>query len=112
MRNKREDKLLLNDMIEHAENIFQFVQNTSYDELIKDKMKVLAVVRCFEIIGEAASMISEETKLTNSLVEWRELKDFRNRLIHHYFGIDYETVWLIIKTDLPYNYELLKRIEI
>ena len=112
MRNKREDKLLLNDMIEHADNIFQFVQNTSYDELIKDKMKVLAVVRCFEIIGEAASMISEETKLTNLLVEWRELKDFRNRLIHHYFGIDYEIVWSIIKTDLPYNYEFLKRIEI
>lgn len=109
---KRDDKLLLNDMIEHAGNVFQFVQDSSYEEFINDKMKVLAVVRCFEIIGEAAAMISEETKLANTLVEWRELKDFRNRLIHHYFGIDYETVWLIIKTDLPYNYELLKRVEI
>jgi uncharacterized protein with HEPN domain len=44
---KREDRLLLNDMIEHAENIFQFVHDTSYDEFINDKMKVLAIVRCF-----------------------------------------------------------------
>jgi uncharacterized protein with HEPN domain len=109
---KREDRLLLNDMIEHAENVFQFVHNSSYEEFINDKMKVLAVVRCFEIIGEAAAMVSEETKLNNPLVEWRELKDFRNRLIHHYFGIDYETVWLIIKTDLPHNYEFLKRVKV
>jgi uncharacterized protein with HEPN domain len=109
---KREDRLLLNDMIEHTENIFQFVRDTSYNEFINDKMKVLAVVRCFEIIGEASAMVSDETKLANPLVEWRELKDFRNRLIHHYFGIDYETVWLIIKTDLPHNYEFFKRIDV
>ncbi len=71
-------------------------------------MKTLAVVRCFEIIGEAAAMLSEETKELYPLVEWRELKNFRNRLIHHYFGIDYEIVWGIIETDLVYNYELLK----
>jgi uncharacterized protein with HEPN domain len=73
-------------------------------------MKVLAVVRCFEVIGEAAAMVSEETKLTNPSIEWREIKDFRNKLIHDYFGIDYETVWQIIQSDLPYNYELLKKI--
>jgi uncharacterized protein with HEPN domain len=71
---KREDRLLLNDMIEHAGNVFQFVHNSSYGEFINDKMKVLAVVRCFEIIGEAAAMVSEETKLANPLVEWRNLR--------------------------------------
>lgn len=109
---KREDLLLIDDMVEHAEFIFSFVQDHSYDEVINDKMKMLAVVRCFEVIGEAAAMISEETKITYPLIEWRELKDFRNRLIHHYFGIDYETVWVIIETDLKYNYELLKRVEL
>ena len=63
------------------------------------------------MIGEAAAMVSEETKVLYPLVEWRELKDFRNRLIHNYFGIDYETVWVIIDTDLKYNYELLKRMD-
>lgn len=108
---KRDDILLLNDIIEHAENIFEFVKDTSYEAFINDKMKLLAVVQCFEIIGEAAGMISDKCKNNNPLVEWRELKDFRNRLIHHYFGIDYETVWVIISTDLKYNYQLLKLIE-
>ena len=108
---KREDQLLINDMLENAENIFSFVQNQSYEDIVNDKMKLLAIVRCFEVIGEAAAMVSEETKVLYPLVEWRELKDFRNRLIHNYFGIDYETVWVIIDTDLKYNYELLKRMD-
>lgn len=108
---KREDQLLITDMLEHAENIFSFVHNQSYEEVVNDKMKLLAIVRCFEVIGEAAAMVSEETKVLYPLVEWRELKDFRNRLIHNYFGIDYETVWVIIDTDLKYNYELLKRMD-
>lgn len=108
---KREDQLLITDMLEHAENIFSFVQNQSYEDVVNDKMKLLAIVRCFEVIGEAAAMVSEETKVLYPLVEWRELKDFRNRLIHNYFGIDYETVWVIIDTDLKYNYELLKRMD-
>ena len=107
---KRQDKLLVNDMVEHIENIFEFVKSDSYEDFINNKMKLLAVVRCFEVMGEAAAMVSEETKLTNSSIEWREIKDFRNKLIHDYFGIDYETVWQIIQSDLPYNYELLKKL--
>jgi uncharacterized protein with HEPN domain len=107
---KRQDKLLVNDMVEHIENIFEFVKSDSYEDFINNKMKVLAVVRCFEVMGEAAAMISEETKLANSSIEWREIKDFRNKLIHDYFGIDYETVWQIIQSDLQYNYELLKKL--
>ena len=65
---KREDILLLNDMIEHAENVFEFVKDTSYEAFIKDKIKLLAVVHCFEIIGEAAAMVSDEYKKNNPLV--------------------------------------------
>lgn len=109
---ERNDTLLLRDIVENAENIFQFVKDISYEQFAGDKMRVYAVVRCFEIIGEASAMVSGETKKAWPLVEWRELKDFRNRLIHNYFGIDYETVWVIIQTDLPYNYEFLKRIQL
>jgi uncharacterized protein with HEPN domain len=107
---KREDNLLIKDMVEHIESIFEFVKNDSYDDFVNNKMKLLAVVRCFEVIGEASAMISNEKKTANPLIEWREIKDFRNKLIHDYFGVDYETVWQIIQTDLNYNYELLKKI--
>jgi uncharacterized protein with HEPN domain len=106
---KREMKLLLQDIIENAEMIFQFVGTSTYEEFINDKMKVYAVVRAFEIIGEAANKISPEVKALHPLIEWRMMTDFRNLLTHHYFGIEYEILWKTITESLPHNYELLKQ---
>ena len=109
---KREDKLLVQDIIENIENVFEFTKGLTYEQVVSDKMRIMAVVRCLEIIGEATSMASEELRITYPLIEWREMKSFRNRLIHEYFGIDYETVWEIIQNDIPFNYELLKRLKV
>lgn len=109
---KREMKLLLEDIIENAEMIFQFVGADSYDEFVKDKMKVYAVVRAFEIIGEASKIISPDIKLANPLIEWQMMTDFRNLLSHHYFGIEYEILWKTIKESLPHNYELLRQVQL
>ena len=109
---KREMKLLLQDIIENAEMIFQFVGTDSYGEFIKDKMKVYAVVRAFEIIGEASKIISPKIKSAYPLIEWQMMTDFRNLLSHHYFGIEYEILWETITKSLPFNYELLKQIEL
>lgn len=109
---ERDDDLLLNDMIEAADSIFEYVGTISFDEFKNDKKTVDAVLRNFEVLGEASKLISEELKQTNPLVEWRLITDFRNILIHHYFGIDYTAVWTAIKESLPYNYEMLKRIKL
>ncbi len=105
-------KLLLQDIIENTEMIFQFVGSDSYENFIADKMKVYAVVRAFEIIGEASKVISPEIKLAWPLIEWQLMTDFRNLLTHHYFGIEYEILWKTIKESLPYNYELLKQVKL
>jgi uncharacterized protein with HEPN domain len=107
---KRSDELLLEDMLEAAQSVFDFVGSMNYDQFISDKKTVDAVVRNFEIIGEASKLISENIKSTNPLIEWRELTDFRNVLIHEYFGIDYEILWNAITIMLPYNFEMLMRI--
>ena len=60
-----------------------------------------AVERNFEIIGEAASRIPEDFKRNNEKVEWRIIKDFRNFIIHEYFGINNSIVWDIIQYNLP-----------
>jgi uncharacterized protein with HEPN domain len=109
---KREMKLLLQDIIENAEMIFQFVGTDSYGEFVKDKMKVYAVVRAFEIIGEAAKIISPDIKSAYPLIEWQMMTDFRNLLSHHYFGIEYEILWKAITESLPYNYEMLKQVKL
>lgn len=105
-------KLLLQDIIENSEMVFQFVGTASYEEFINDKMKVYAVVRAFEIIGEASKIISAGVKSSYPLVEWQLMTDFRNLLTHHYFGIEYEILWKTIKESLPHNYEMLKQIQL
>jgi uncharacterized protein with HEPN domain len=109
---ERDDDLLLNDMIEAADSIFEYVGAVSFDEFRNDKKTVDAVLRNFEVLGEASKLISEEIKKDYPLVEWRLISDFRNILIHHYFGIDYTAVWTAIKESLPYNYEMLKNIKL
>lgn len=109
---KREMKLLLQDIIENSEMIFQFVGSDSYEDFVKDKMKVYAVVRAFEIIGEASRIISPDIKFAYPLIEWQMMTDFRNLLSHHYFGIEYEILWKTIKDSLPGNYEMLKQVQL
>ncbi len=60
-----------------------------------------ATVRQFEIIGEAARVISEELQAQYSEIPWRLWADFRNVLIHQYFGVDYSEVYTTIKNDMP-----------
>lgn len=56
-------------------------------------------------------MVSDEFKAEHPLIEFKLMTDFRNLLIHEYFGVDYEKVWEVICNELPYNYEFLRRIE-
>lgn len=60
-----------------------------------------AVVRQFEIIGEAVGRLSEKIKEENSELPWKDIADMRNKLIHEYFGIDLAVVWKTIEVDLP-----------
>ena len=64
---KRNDSLLIEDIIENAENIFEFVAEESYEQVTNDKMKMYAIIRAFEIIGEATKLVSEEIKIKTLL---------------------------------------------
>jgi len=64
-------------------------------------MLVLSLVKCVEIIGEAASKVSAETRSRHPLVPWEEIVGMRNRLIHAYFDIDLDRVWDTVTADLP-----------
>ena len=107
---KRDIKFLLEDMLESALKIKRYTTNLDYDSFVNDDKTIDAVVRNFEIIGEASKMISEDTKTFYPMIEWREMTDFRNVLIHNYFGIDYTILWDAINNMLPFNYEMLKRV--
>lgn len=97
---KRDNQLLLQDMKESAQKILKYTDGQSFEDFLNDEKTIDAVVRNFEIIGEASIRIEEEFKTENSQIEWRKLKGFRNRIVHDYFGIDYEIVWTIIEEDI------------
>ena len=97
---KRELNILLQDIQESIFKIKKYVEGYSYQEFIDDDKTIDAVVRNFEIIGEASSKIDSEFKDENQQINWKDLKNFRNRMIHDYAGIDYEIVWEVITNYL------------
>ena len=82
-----------------------------YDEFIEDPKTIDAVVRNFEIIGEATNQLPDDVKLQNQNIDWHRIRGMRNRLIHQYFGIDYEIIWGVITNYLPHLADNLKLIK-
>ena len=97
---KRSSDLLLLDMMEAAVKILKYTQGLTFEDFLADDKTIDAVVRNFEIIGEASLRIDEDFRLENPQIEWKKLRGFRNRIVHDYFGIDYEIVWSILTQDL------------
>ncbi len=95
---KREILLLLDDMLQAASKIKRYTKELDYDSFLSEDKTIDAVIRNFEIIGEAANRIDPDFRELNSEIEWKRLRGFRNRIVHDYFGIDYEIVWNIIET--------------
>ncbi len=87
-------------MKEAAEKILKYTQGLSFEDFLADDKTIDAVVRNFEIIGEASLRIDGDFRLENPQIEWKKLRGFRNRIVHDYFGIDYEIVWSILTQDL------------
>lgn len=98
---ERDMRLYFMDILDSGEAILEFVKGLSFDEFRNDRKTYSAVIREFEIIGEAVGKIPDEIKQRRPDVEWQDIKDFRNLLIHEYFGVDLEIVWKSIHDDLP-----------
>jgi uncharacterized protein with HEPN domain len=98
---KRNNLLLLKEIVEAINNIEEYLQGLDEDDFYNDKKTKDAVVRNLEVIGEACNQISQEYKNENYQVEWREAADLRNRIIHEYSGLDYVLLWEIIQFNIP-----------
>jgi len=97
----RDHLLFLEDILEAIAKIERYTQGLSLETFRENDMAVDAVIRNFEVIGEAVRHIPDNVKEKYPDVEWKEAAGFRNILIHDYFGIDVEAVWDTMKNNIP-----------
>lgn len=88
-------------MLDAAREALAFSSGHSRADLNTNRMLTLALVKCIEIIGEAASNVSEQTRAQHPLIPWQIIRATRNRLIHAYYDVDLDVVWQTVTDDLP-----------
>jgi uncharacterized protein with HEPN domain len=101
VRGKREFLDYLADIQDASQNISQFISEMTWDEFAQDQETIYAVVRAFEIIGEAAKKVPLSVQKRHPKVPWKQMAGMRDKLIHEYFGVNHEVLWKTAKEDIP-----------
>jgi len=104
----KDERLYLIQMLERAERIFEYTEG-GQDQFLRDRKTQDAVLRSFEVMGEAAKRVPESIRSQAPEIPWKRLAGFRDVLIHQYEGVDLGEVWKRVSEDLP---PLVQSIEI
>ncbi len=99
--NDKSDLVFIEHILDSITAIEEFSKGLNKKELEGNRLKQSAIVREIEIIGEAVKNISKHLKDKHKEIEWKEIAGTRDKMIHHYFGVDLDIIWDIIKTNLP-----------
>lgn len=100
----------IQDILEAMVNATKFIENLSYDEFVQDTKTVYAVLRAIEVIGEAIKNIPDEIRKKYPEIPWKDMAGMRDKVIHEYFGVKIERVWLTVKDDIPRIKPLIKKV--
>jgi uncharacterized protein with HEPN domain len=100
--------LRIKDILASIERITEYTRNLDIDTFRSDTKTVDAVVRNFEIIGEAAAHLPEDLVVDHPEIPWQDMRDMRNVLVHEYFGISEKIVWETLQNDLTPLVPMLK----
>ncbi len=109
MKKIRKDNLVyVDDILSAIKKINKFCKGIEREDFMKNELLMDAVVRNLEIIGEASSKLTASFRERHKEIEWRKIIGMRNRIIHAYDTVDFETVWDVVREDLP---ELKKKLK-
>jgi uncharacterized protein with HEPN domain len=103
-----DERLFLLHIRDSLREVREFIEGECYESFSENRMVQNAVIRSFEVVGEAARRVSPEFREAHPEVPWRVMGDFHNKLIHDYFGLELEVIWKTATEDAPV---LLDRIE-
>ncbi len=105
---ERSPILLLEDILDACLKIQCYTENLTFEEFKENEMVIDAVIRNFEIIGEAANRLPDDFKDAHPEIDWHRIRGFRNRIVHDYFGVDLAILWKIKNENLP---NLVKQVQ-
>ena len=94
-------EMRIRDILHAAQKILLHTQEMTFDQFARDEWTVDAVLRNLTVIGEAARHVPDEICAQYPEIQWQDIRDMRNIVVHEYFGVDLSVVWLTIKQDLP-----------
>ena len=103
-------RFYLEDMIQFAERVLRYTDDLDQRLFVASAMTYDATLRNLELIGEAATHVPQAIRDSSHEIPWRTMIATRNRLIHGYLGIDNDTIWSIVKDDLPPLLDALRRL--
>jgi len=106
---RKDPKVFFKHILDSIATIEEYIKGVSEDKFYSNRQIIDAVVRNFEIIGEATKNLPKNLKANTPHIPWGKMAGMRNNLIHEYFGVDKQEIWKTIKEDLP---DLKKEIEI
>ena len=109
---KRTPGLLLEDIKESAQKILEYTKELSFEDFAVDNKTIDAVIRNFEIIGEASNLLPDDVKEKHPEIDWHRIRGFRNRIVHDYFGVDLQILWKIKTDHVPDLIAELTRIQL
>lgn len=101
MKGKIGDRQRLLHILEAINEIQTYTTNTDIKSFLANSMMRFACIKQIEIIGEAANIITPETKEIFTDLEWKQIIGMRHILVHEYFGVDFDLIWQVIIDDLP-----------
>jgi len=107
---RRGDVEYLNDILEGMEQVAEYIAGLTRDEFMQDRKTTDAVVRNLEIVGEASKALSGSLRDRHPEVPWKSLAGVRDKMIHHYFGLNYDIIWTIAAEQFPRLSPLIRAI--
>lgn len=106
----KDDKAFIKHILDEIDFIIKETKDITYENLIKDEVLKRALLRSLEVIGEATKNLSEGFRNKYSNIKWKELAGLRDKLIHQYFGVNWNRVWDVIKNLIPPLKDELKKV--
>jgi len=107
---QHEDRVRLRHMLDYSRKAVAMIEGRTREDLDRDEMLCLALTRALEVIGEAATRVSQAGQQQHGQIPWPEIVGLRNRLVHGYDSVDVDILWDIVQQDLPPLIEQLQAI--